>query len=82
MELQWISGEGMTPRDLTEIPDLLQKRVIEFAHVNGLPVTSHELYPGVGVGMDGTEHTSGTSRRGYSPKVSPLQIAYGRNEKI
>jgi Tol biopolymer transport system component len=59
------------------LPDLFQKRVIEFAHQNGLPVTSHELYPGVGVGMDGTEHTSGTSRRGYSPKISPLQFAYG-----
>ena len=64
-------------KSYVRLPDLLQKRVIEFAHANGLPVTSHELYPGVGVAMDGTEHTSGTSRRGYSPKVSPLQIAYG-----
>jgi Tol biopolymer transport system component len=59
------------------LPDLFQKRTIEFGHSHGMPVTSHELYPAVGVGADGTEHTSGTSRRGYSPKISGLQRAYG-----
>src|SRR5690606_18458620 len=58
------------------LPDRYQKRVIEFAHANGMPVTSHELYPAVGLGADGTEHTSGTSRRGYSPKISLRQFAY------
>ena len=59
------------------LPDLFQKRAIEFGHSHGMPVTSHELYPALGVGIDGTEHTSGTSRRGYSPKISGLQRAYG-----
>jgi imidazolonepropionase-like amidohydrolase len=58
------------------LPDRQQKRVVEFAHANGLPVTSHEIHPAVAIGADGTEHTSGTSRRGYSPKISTLQIAY------
>jgi Tol biopolymer transport system component/imidazolonepropionase-like amidohydrolase len=56
--------------------DMLQKRVIEFAHQNGMPVTSHELYPAVAFGADGVEHIRGTSRRGYSPKVSALNVSY------
>lgn len=58
------------------LPDHFQKRVIEYAHGIGLPVTSHEIYPAVAFGADGTEHTSGTSRRGYSPKISQNQFAY------
>jgi imidazolonepropionase-like amidohydrolase len=54
----------------------LQKQVIDFAHANGLPVTSHELYPAVASGADGVEHIRGTSRRGYSPKVSQLNRSY------
>jgi Tol biopolymer transport system component/imidazolonepropionase-like amidohydrolase len=58
------------------LPDLLQKRIVEFAHENGMPVTSHELYPAVAFGADGVEHIRGTSRRGYSPKVSALNYSY------
>jgi imidazolonepropionase-like amidohydrolase len=58
------------------LPDILQKRIIEFAHENGMPVTSHELYPAVAFGADGVEHIRGTSRRGYSPKVSALNYSY------
>jgi Tol biopolymer transport system component len=58
------------------LPDHFQRRVIEYAHSAGLPVTSHEIYPAVGMGADATEHTSGTSRRGYSPKISQTQVAY------
>jgi Tol biopolymer transport system component/imidazolonepropionase-like amidohydrolase len=58
------------------LPDLLQKRVVEEAHKRGLPVTSHELYPAVAYGADGVEHIRGTSRRGYSPKVSLLNRTY------
>ena len=58
------------------LPDLLQKRVIEGAHRMGLPVTSHELYPAVAYGADGVEHIRGTSRRGYSPKMSELRRSY------
>jgi Tol biopolymer transport system component/imidazolonepropionase-like amidohydrolase len=58
------------------LPDLLQKRVIEHAHSVGLPVTSHELYPAAAYGADGVEHIRGTSRRGYSPKMSELRRSY------
>jgi Tol biopolymer transport system component/imidazolonepropionase-like amidohydrolase len=59
------------------LPDLLQKRVIEEAHRMGMPVTSHEIYPAVAFGADGVEHIRGTSRRGYSPKVTALNRTYG-----
>ena len=58
------------------LPDLLQKQVIDFAHRHGTPVTSHELYPAVASGADGVEHIRGTSRRGYSPKVTALNVSY------
>jgi imidazolonepropionase-like amidohydrolase len=58
------------------LPDLMQKRVIEEAHRMGMPVTSHELYPAVAYGADGVEHIRGTSRRGYSPKISALSRSY------
>src|SRR6185295_3310049 len=52
------------------LPNRFQKRIIEYAHARGLPVTSPELYPAIALGIDGVEHLQGTSRRGYSPKVS------------
>jgi Tol biopolymer transport system component/imidazolonepropionase-like amidohydrolase len=58
------------------LDDRLQKQVIDFAHANGMPVTSHEIYPAVASGADGVEHIRGTSRRGYSPKVSALNHSY------
>ncbi|HYE89174.1 MAG TPA: LpqB family beta-propeller domain-containing protein [Vicinamibacterales bacterium] len=58
------------------LDDRLQKQVIDFAHANGMPVTSHEIYPAVAAGADGVEHIRGTSRRGYSPKVSALNRSY------
>jgi len=58
------------------LPDLLQKRVVDAAHAMGMPVTSHELYPAVAFGADGVEHIRGTSRRGYSPKISQLSRSY------
>jgi Tol biopolymer transport system component/imidazolonepropionase-like amidohydrolase len=58
------------------LPDLLQKRIIEGAHRAGMPVTSHEIYPAVAYGADGVEHIRGTSRRGYSPKMSELRRSY------
>ncbi len=59
------------------LPDPVQRRVVREAHALGLPVTSHELYPAVAFGADGVEHVRGTSRRGYSTKVSELQRSYG-----
>lgn len=58
------------------LPDNLQKRVTEFAHANGLPVASHEIYPAVGNGVDGVEHMGATSRRGYSPKLTAMNNTY------
>ncbi len=58
------------------LPDRLQKRIVEFAHGINRPVTSHELFPAVAYGVDGIEHLSGTSRRGYSPKLSTAGRAY------
>ena len=58
------------------LPDNLQAHIIEFAHAHGIPVSSHELYPSVASGGDHTEHISGTSRRGYSPKMSRLNRSY------
>jgi len=56
--------------------DPMQKRVIDEAHANGIPVSSHELYPAVAFGADHVEHIRGTSRRGYSPKISALSRSY------
>jgi len=58
------------------LPDRLQKRIVEFAHAQNKTVTSHELYPAVAFGIDGIEHLSGTSRRGYSPKHGATGRAY------
>jgi imidazolonepropionase-like amidohydrolase len=58
------------------LPDLLQRRVIAEAHRRGMPVTSHEIYPALAYGADGVEHIRGTSRRGYSPKMSELRRSY------
>lgn len=58
------------------LPDTLYRELVERAHAAGIPVTSHEIYPAVAFGADGTEHTSGTSRRGFSPKMGPFGYAY------
>jgi Tol biopolymer transport system component len=58
------------------LPDALQRRIIAFAHERGIPVSSHELYPAVAFGADHLEHIRGTSRRGYSPKVTALYRSY------
>ena len=85
-----LAGVGQVPQELQKatqlgydliktyvrLDDRLQKQVIDFAHANGLPVTSHEIYPAVASGADGVEHIRGTSRRGYSPKVSALNRSY------
>lgn len=58
------------------LPDRMQKRIVAYAHDQGKPVTSHELYPAIAFGIDGVEHLRGTSRRGYSPKLSGMNHAY------
>jgi Tol biopolymer transport system component len=59
------------------LPDAFQKTVVDYAHATArAPVTSHELYPGAAFGVDGVEHLRGTSRRGYSPKLSTMDRSY------
>jgi len=58
------------------LPDRQQRRVVEFAHSIGIPVTTHEIYPASATGVDATEHFASTSRRGYSMKQGPLNRAY------
>jgi len=63
-------------KSYVRLPDLQQKRMVEFAHGIGVPVATHEIYPASLIGVDNTEHTAATSRRGYSPKQATLQTAY------
>jgi len=63
-------------KSYVRLPDLQQKRMVEFAHSIGVPVATHEIYPAALVGVDNTEHNSATSRRGYSPKQGTMQRAY------
>jgi Tol biopolymer transport system component len=63
-------------KSYVRLPDLQQKRMVEFAHAIGVPVATHEIYPAAFVGVDNTEHTGATSRRGYSPKIATLQRSY------
>ena len=63
-------------KSYVRLPDLQQKRMVEFAHSIGVPVATHEIYPAAFIGVDNTEHTSATSRRGYSPKMATLNTAY------
>lgn len=59
------------------LPDRLQQIATDLAHQIGIPVTSHELYPAVKYNLDGVEHSSATSRRGYSMKLSSTNHIYG-----
>ena len=63
-------------KSYVRLPDLQQRRMVEFAHSIGVPVATHEIFPAALVGVDNTEHTAATSRRGYSPKQAPNQRAY------
>jgi Tol biopolymer transport system component len=76
-------------KSYVRLPDRQQRRMVEFAHRIGVPVATHEIYPAALVGVDNTEHTAATSRRGYSPKMATLQAAYedviqlfGRSRRI
>ncbi|MFT6879395.1 MAG: Tol biopolymer transport system component/imidazolonepropionase-like amidohydrolase [Arcticibacterium sp.] len=58
------------------MPDILQKKITAFAHKNGIPVSSHEIFPAMRYAVDAVEHIGGTSRRGYSPKISKMNQTY------
>ncbi len=55
-------------KSYVRMPDLQQRRIVDFAHRMGVPASSHEIYPAAFDGIDSVEHVGGTSRRGYSPK--------------
>jgi Tol biopolymer transport system component len=57
-------------KSYVRMPDLQQRHIVEFAHGMGVPASSHEVYPAAYNGIDSVEHTEGTSRRGYSPKMT------------
>ncbi|MCI0432882.1 MAG: amidohydrolase family protein [Gemmatimonadetes bacterium] len=77
-EIERIDALGLdVVKTYVRLSDGLQRRAIEIAHGHGLRVTSHELYPAVAYGADGVEHIRGTSRRGYSTKISALSRSYG-----
>jgi hypothetical protein len=63
-------------KSYVRLPDLQQKRMVQFAHSIGIPVATHEIYPAAFVGVDATEHVAATSRRVYSPKQATLQRSY------
>jgi Tol biopolymer transport system component len=63
-------------KSYVRLPDLQQRRMVEFAHSIGVPVATHEIYPAAYVGVDATEHVGATSRRVYSPKQATLQRSY------
>ena len=58
------------------LDDESQREAIRRAQRMGAFVTSHELYPAVRYGVNGLEHVKGTSRRGFSPKMTDLGRAY------
>jgi Tol biopolymer transport system component len=53
-----------------------QREVIDWAHAEGLRVSSHYHYPAAAFGIDGMEHLGATSRFGYSRTVSALGAGY------
>ena len=57
-------------KSYVRMPDVQQKMIVDFAHSIGEPVATHEIYPAAFDGMDSVEHTTATSRRGYSPKAT------------
>ncbi|GAA4401650.1 amidohydrolase family protein [Nibrella viscosa] len=58
------------------MPDAMQQRITAFAHAHGMPVSSHEIYPAMSYEVDAVEHMGGTSRRGYSPKITAMNRSY------
>ena len=63
-------------KSYVRMPDLQQRRIVEAAHAMGVPVATHEIYPAAFTGVDATEHSGATSRRGYSPKQGPMGRSY------
>ncbi len=58
------------------------KRVIDFAHDNGITVASHELYPAVALGVDAVEHLGTRDRMSHSDRRSLNAIAYDDAQQL
>ncbi|MCP1383926.1 amidohydrolase family protein [Runella salmonicolor] len=58
------------------MPDEWQQKITEYAHQNGMTVSSHEIFPAARYGVDAVEHLGATSRRGYSPKLTSTAHSY------
>lgn len=58
------------------MPDEWQQKITEYAHQNGMTVSSHEIFPAARYGVDAVEHLGATSRRGYSPKLTLTGRSY------
>ncbi|MEU1390437.1 MULTISPECIES: amidohydrolase family protein [unclassified Nonomuraea] len=52
------------------------REVIDWAHRQGKPVSSHYHYPAIAMGGDQTEHVGATNRFGYSRTVTNVGSAY------
>jgi Tol biopolymer transport system component len=75
MQRAKVLGHDML-KSYVRMPDLMQKRMIDFAHATGIPVSSHEIFPSSLSSIDMTEHVGATSRRGFSPKQATLGMTY------
>ncbi|SDI96984.1 amidohydrolase family protein [Nonomuraea jiangxiensis] len=58
------------------LPVAWHKEVIDWAHRQGKPVSSHYHYPAIAMGGDQTEHIGATNRFGYSRTVTNVGSAY------
>lgn len=58
------------------MPDAMQKRIIKFAHANGLMVASHEIYPAATFGIDVVEHMGTEDRMRIADRESNDGVVY------
>lgn len=54
----------------------VQRRIVDFAHRNGLMVASHELYPAATFGVDAIEHMGTRDRMQFADRISMHNRAY------
>ncbi|MER6576918.1 amidohydrolase family protein [Nonomuraea sp. NPDC001023] len=58
------------------LPVVWHREVIDWAHRQGKPVSSHYHYPAIAMGGDQTEHVGATNRFGYSRTVTNVGSGY------
>jgi hypothetical protein len=58
------------------LPERYLRPTIAYAHANGRPVATRELYPAVASGADSVEGLRDTSRRGVPSRVSSRNVSY------